>query len=540
MYMNKFLIFLGLTALLAGCGGNGFRSDMKYSGAPATANPTNVEESFINSTSLYGSDEGGPRANIAVLLPTSGPAKAHGNNIKTAIETAFLRKPKSNIKISFFDLSGDENNRYEVIKEALSSSPDIIIGPLFAEDTRVLRNIKPDDLPVISFTSDATSLGNGVMTVNLIPTQSVETIVRQIKIDNAKSLVILAPNNNSGKLMTSVADTASKIYNIPVAGVYYYDAGKSDSIKNVAMRASLYTARNAANTRAREILSDILTKEKLDSETNASLSKQLEKISRTETSGDLPFDSILFLGTSQDAKSMASFLRYYGVNNRDVKFYGTTLWDDKEIASDFTLSGAKYATLPGTDENFMNLYNETYGITPDHLATFGYDAANLALGMIYTQKDESDYLFDPNGYIGNNGIFRIRQNGTSERALQIMGLNGSGTPVLLKPSASNFITPLYNVNMSKIDHVSEKDISSYMLNPGDYIIIPQELSEKEEYKTKDMKSRSVVENTPAQEESIRIYGQSDTSETITTPDFKSAKPENISRKYIDSVEIEER
>lgn len=539
MYMNKFLIFVGLTALLAGCGGNGFRFDLKDSGVPATANPTNVEESFISSTSLYGSDDAGPRANIAVLLPTTGTAKTHGNNIKTAIETAFLRKPKSNIKISFFDLSGDENNRYEVIKEALSSGPDIIIGPLFAEDTRVLRNIKPDDLPVISFTSDATSLGNGVITVNLIPTQSVETIVRQIKLDGTKSLVIMAPDNNSGELMTSVADAASKIYDVPVSGIYYYEANKSDSIKNVAMRASLYTARNAANTRAREILSDILTKEKLDPEINTSLSNQLEKISRTETLGDLPFDAVLFLGTSQDAKSMASFLRYYGVNNRDVKFYGTTLWDDKAIASDFTLSGAKYATLPDTDEQFVNLYNETYGITPDHLATFGYDAANLALGMIYTQKDESDYLFDPNGYIGNNGIFRIRQNGTSERALQIMGLNGSGTPVLLKPSASNFITPLYNVNMSKIDRVSEKDISSYAVNPGDYIIIPEEFSEKPEYKTQNIKSYSSNEDKNTKEESIRIYGQSE-EETITNPDFKSAKPENISRKYIDNVEIEER
>ena len=539
MYMNKFLIFLGLTALLAGCGGNGFRSDMRYSGEPATANPTNVEESFINSTSLYGSDEGGPRANIAVLLPTSGPAKAHGNNIKTAIEAAFLRKPKSNIKISFFDLSGTEDNRYEVIKEALSSSPDIIIGPLFAEDTRVLRNIKPDDLPVISFTSDATSLGNGVMTVNLIPTQSVEAIVRQIKIDNAKSLVILAPNNNSGELMTSVADTASKIYGVPVAGVYYYEAGKSDSIKNIAMRASLYNTRNAANTRAREILSDILTKEKLDSETNASLSKQLEKISRTETLGDLPFDTILFLGTSQDAKSMSSFLRYYGISNRDVKFYGTTLWDDKAIASDFTLSGAKYATLPEPNEAFVNSYNSIYGLSPDHLTTFGYDAANLALGMIYTQKDESDYIFDPNGYIGNNGIFRIQPNGISERALQIMGLNGSGTPVVLKQAAQNFITPLYNVNMDKINDVEEKEISSYTINPVDYIIIPEEFSAKPEYMGQKIKSNSSAQNQTVKEESIQIYGQSE-EETIKDPDFKSAKPENISRKYIDNVEIEER
>jgi len=534
MHMNKFLIFMGLTTLLTGCGGN-FHLDLTDSGIPATANPSNVEESFLYSTALYGSDDGGPRANIAVLLPTTGAAKTHGNSIKTAIETAFLRKPKTNIKISFFDLSGDEANRYEVIKEALSSGPDIIIGPLFAEDARVIRNIKRKDLPVISFTSDTTSLGDGVVTVNLLPTQSVETIVRQMKSDDVKSMVILAPRDNSGELMTAVADIASKIYKIPVSGIYYYDAGKSDSIKDVAMRTALYKARNAANTRAREILSDILTNETLDKETKTSLSNQLEKISRTETLGDLPYDSILFLGNAQDAKSMASFLRYYGVGNRNVKYYGTTLWDDKTIASDFTLAGAKYATLPESDEKFVTLYNSTYGTDPDHLAAFGYDAMNLALGMIYTQKAESDYLFDPNGYIGNNGVFRIKPDGDSERALQIMGLNGSGTPVLLKPAPHNFITPLYNVNMEKIEYVPTKEISSYNINPVDYIIIPEEFSNMIEYGAE----KQTEEKTEEKTESIQIYGEPDNT-PVKDPEFKSAKPETVSREYIDSVEIEER
>ena len=75
------------------------------------------------------------------------------------------------------------------------------------------------------------------------------------------------------------------------------------------------------------------------------IEQQLEKISRTETLGEIPYDAVLFLGNGEDAKTLASFLRYYGVGACDVAFYGTTLWHGSDIASDFTLSGAKYATL---------------------------------------------------------------------------------------------------------------------------------------------------------------------------------------------------
>ena len=75
------------------------------------------------------------------------------------------------------------------------------------------------------------------------------------------------------------------------------------------MRASMYNARSAANSRAREVLSDILAKESLTSQQKYNLRHQLEKISRTETLGDLPYDSILFLGNGEDSKTLASFLR---------------------------------------------------------------------------------------------------------------------------------------------------------------------------------------------------------------------------------------
>ena len=541
MYMNKFLLFVGVLLALTGCGGT--KSGHWYGeyDESAVSMPQDVRDSYLNSTSLYGSDDGGRNANIAVLLPMSGEAKATGNEIKTSVETAFLQKTKPNVKISFYDLSGDKMKRNTILQNVVASNPDIIIGPLFADDTKTLREIKPTRMPVLSFTSDVLALGNGVMTMNVVPSQSIETIVQQMQTDGAQNIIILAPNNTSGQVMASVANQTTDLYNMNINGLFYYDSGNTDSIKDVAMRASMYNTRKAANTRAREILSDILTKEKnLSANTKYSLNKQLEKISRNETTGKLPYDAILFLGDGEDSKALISFLRYYGVGNRDVALYGTTLWQHSDIASDFALSGAKYATLPEISEDFDNMYTLVAGKKPDYLAAFGYDATNLALGMLYSSKSETAYLLDPSGYIGSNGVFRIQPSGESEHALRIMSLNGSGTPTVFREAPSNFLKPLYSVHISELKSVPEKQIATKGINPGDYITIPENLRKKAAYKTKPLganyvpESQEIIDNN----EPIQIYA-SDDDETISNPDWSPVKLDHVSREYIDSVEVSE-
>jgi ABC-type branched-subunit amino acid transport system substrate-binding protein len=532
--MNKFLILLGL--LLAGCGGHQSLKNAEI----GTAAPVDIQSSYLYSTNIYGNDNSGPYANVAVLLPMSGDAKVAGNDIKTSIETAFLRKPKQNIKVSFFDTANNRTNRNEVINAALSSNPDVIIGPLFAEDAAALRDMKSDKIPAISFTSDVNALGDNVVTTNLIPTQSIETIVRQMIHDGAKSMIVLAPNDNSGLQMAAVANRVASAYDIPIRGLFYYLPGNSYSIKDVSMRASMYNARSAANTRAREILSDILAKEQLSAQDKNNIRVQLEKISRTETLGDLPYDAILFLGNGDDSKTLASFFRYYGVSNREASFYGTTLWHGSDIASDFTMNGAKYATLPEISYNFISLYNMMAGKDPDYLAAFGYDAANLALGMLFSQQNLSAYLYDPNGYMGTVGAFRLQPTGESERALRIMELNGSGTPVMITEAPKNFMSPLYNVHTTKLRNVSEHELYTRGVNPGDYIDIPYELRRKVEYRTNTIGANdaSEYERQERNYAPVQIY-EGEELETVSNPEFETAKPETVSRSYIDMVEVEE-
>lgn len=527
MHIKNFLGFLGGVALLAGCQGPMSRGTWQgeYGSYTATS----------SATALYGSPAATDTAphRMAVLLPLTGDNAATGRAIKTSIETAVLQRAPASLSVSFFDSAAGTT----AINDALGASPEIIVGPLFAADARMLRAAKPNDLPAISFTSDATAVGDGVMTMALMPSNGVEAIVSEIAADKAHGIVILAPDTNSGRLMAAAARAAATNYDIPVSGLVYYREKDTDSIKNAAMRASLYNARSAANTRAREILSDILTTERLTAIEKSSLSRQLDRISKSETIGRLPYDAVLLLGTGDDAKSLVSFLRYYGVTAREARLYGTAMWDGAYIDSDITLSGAKYPALPEMNPAFANLYEQITGRAPSRLASFGYDAANLAIGMVYSDKSNAAYLLDPSGYMGIDGLIRLTPNGASQRALRIVEVAGTPTPREVKQAPTNFLKPIYNVDQLTLSPAREMAMETPGINPLTYIQIPDRLTGK--YKSKTYGANVTQPDTRAQQNIVTILPEDDSDEIVTNPDFKPHALESVNRTYIDSVEIYE-
>jgi hypothetical protein len=300
------------------------------------------------------------------------------------------------------------------------------------------------------------------------------------------------------------------------------------------MSASMYNARTTAHTRVRQVISDILTSETLTPIEKSNLNTQLEKLEKTETVGNVPYDGILFLGNGEDTKALASFLRYYNVSARDAAMYGTTMWDGSDIASDYTLSGAKYTTLPETTPEFITLYTQVSGTTPNRLASFGYDATNMAINMLQSNKSNSAYLLDPSGYIGTDGMFRLKPNGDNERALRIMQLNGSGTPTEIRPAPTSFEIPLYNIEQKHIQPANAMDMETSGIDPDDYIRLPERLREK--YRSKTIGANIEQEKTPIQTNVVTI--KSDDT-TIKSSEFEPVKLESIKRTYIDEYEIEE-
>lgn len=544
MFIKRFLGLSVLLLTLVGCVKPGENRDWNADyGTMPTGAPAQIQSGlYYAEYDMYGRPDNfygqapAELKNVSVLLPMSGPNSAVGKSISRSVEMAFLKNRYSNVSVTFYDLTGNKAEKQGVIFNALATNPDVVIGPIFAEDARLVRDMKPETLPVLTFSSDTSAIGNGVMTTALIPSQSVEVIVKEMINDHATGLVIMAPKTPSGERMASAAVQATNLYDMPLSGLFYYDEGNTDSIKAATQKAAMYVARSGANTKARKILADILVKENLTASEKASIEKQLEKISKSDTLGNVPYDAILFLGNASDSKTIASFLRYYDVAARDARFYGTALWDNSELLKDFSMAGARFAALPPISPEFTNIYEQVSGGTPSRLDSFGYDAANLVLAMLHSSKDPAAFLLDPSGYRGLDGLFRLRPAGQSERALEIVETNGSGTTRLVRASPRDFMTPIYNIDSRKLSRVSEMDLVGPGVNPMDYIKIPQHLTEKYHSKTFGANTKPVAKVEPTTE--VVILPEDD-SDPVTTEEFKPISLEPIDRKLIDSVEIEE-
>ncbi len=540
MYINRIFAYFITTIILAGCAGGDKSGTTSIDWFDAhdtmtTGTPTQMygqlSDGYGTMDSTTTSDE--TTHKIAVLLPLSGPNAAIGKTIRTSVQAATLKNAKKNLSVSFYDTAIDTAT---AISTALSTNPDIIVGPVFSDSVKALIPQKPSSLPVISFTSDATALGDGIMTMNLMPTNGVETIVRQMKSDGTSQFIILAPDTTSGHLLAGTAKNASQIYEVPLGGIIYYTPNDPESIKSAGATASMHNARTTAHTRTRQVLSDILINERLTALEKSSLNTQLDKLSKTETVGRVPYDAVLFLGNGDDTKSLASYLRYFDVPAKSARFYGTTMWDGSDIAGDLTMSGAKFATLPETNPEFINVYEQISGTQPDKLASFGYDATNLAIGMLYSDKSTAAYLLDPSGYIGSNGLFRLQPTGASERALRIVELNGSGTPTEIKPAANDFLAPLYNIEQRHISPAPAMDLETPGIDPDDYIRIPERLRSK--YRSKTIGTHITVAPMIQKSEIVAILPEDD-SDTIQSQNFTPIKLESVSRSYIDEYEIYE-
>ncbi len=534
MYINRIFYYLLTAVALAGCGGGDITPDTDWMdgyNASVAGMPSKLQYGYLSDG--YGNIAETAHS-MAVMLPLTGPAESVGRAIRTSVETAVLKNAPQNLSVSFYDTNGDLS---DVMQTVMSTNPEVIIGPVFANDAKTIRDIKPSDLPVLSFTSDATAVGNGVITMALMPTNGVEEIVKEMKIDNNEKFIIMAPNSDSGKLLAGTAKNAASIYDMPLVGIFYYDEKDTDSIKNIAKEASMYSARAAANTRARQVLSDILTNEMLTPIEESNLNSQLEKLSKSDTIGAAPYDAVLFLGSGDDTQALASFLRYYNIGARDAKFYGTSMWENSDIANDFTMSGSKFVTLPQTNEGFTGTYTQISGTAPNRFASFGYDATNIAIGMMYSGKSNAAYLLDPSGYIGVDGLIRLKPTGDNERGLRIMELNGTGIPHQVRPAATDFTTPLYNIEQRHIKPASAMDMETVGIDPDDYITLPERFISK--YNSDPIGTNITVEESqnigtiPV----ISVPAETTDDTVVKSKDWQPVTLDTVNRTYIDEYEV---
>ncbi|MCI4644340.1 MAG: penicillin-binding protein activator [Hyphomonadaceae bacterium] len=344
----------------------------------------------------------------AVLLPFSHPNRAVRNEAQgmlAGIEMALFEQAGENFLIIPKDTAGTVAGAETAFKEVVEEGADVLLGPLFAQNVRQITPLARDlNIPVIAFSNDPTAAGGGAFLAAFTVEEEVARVVQHAALNGVTTFAFLGPRNTYGER---------------VERALRFEAARQGGY---VVASQFYSPYNDAPVDEAQTLANIL--------------KPLTEDPRSQIGVMIPESGVKL-------RSVAPLLPYYGVDFRRLRMLGTSQWNDSSLWREPTLSRAWFP-VPSSDEanTFSSAYRRIYGRAPSELSSLGFDAAGVAIGLSETERLDFSGITNPDGFLGANGLFRFRVDGTPERALAIMEIKAGIGAELVVPAATSFTPPI--------------------------------------------------------------------------------------------------
>ena len=339
--------------------------------------------------------EGRDVKRAAVLLPFSHPnaqVRAEAESMLAGIELALFEYAGDNFLIMPKDTAGKQSVTEARLDESLKEGADIVLGPLFGANVKAIKpEASKKQVPIIAFSNDRSAAGGGAYLASISPEEEVTRVMEYAASRGVRTFAFLGPNTEYGK---------------QVEAAMRYQAAQQGG---VMVSSAFYDPSGGAGAEARQIASVLKS-----------------EAGRGKVAVMIPERGVKLL-------SVAPLLPYNGAPMQNVLLMGTSLWDDSSIWREPTLSGGVYAAPdPENLVGFKQTYKRIYGRNPTDLAAVAYDAAALSVRLATDDNIRYNGVTDPDGFMGVNGLFRFRIDGTSQRGLAVMQINTSGPSVVEK------------------------------------------------------------------------------------------------------------
>lgn len=350
---------------------------------------------------------------IAVLAPFSGPSAAIGQRIRKGAELALFELRLQHVDLIFKDtVTGAE----QAVQQALQDQADLILGPVFAEDTkRAWPLAQVAGVPMISFSNDLIVARPGLWILGQTPEQEIETAL-------AYALQHIEPNPSSGRKQLAIAlIEQDNIYGRRVA----------DHAAEILALAGL------GNVSRLTINDETRTNQAALRKTVRTFTRW-QKSSSTNASRVPVFDLVIMAGDNSFSLAVAPVLAWYDLDPEKVRYIGTSIWDDAATLQEPSLSGAWYANAPADQHGrFAQLWAKTSSLPGGRLAMLGFDAVALIGTIVREDMNLRQELTSPIGFSGFSGMFRLLPDGRNLRLLDVRQID-SGSSAVIAPSPASF------------------------------------------------------------------------------------------------------
>jgi len=357
--------------------------------------------------SLNGS--GGPGINtnapvpVALLVPggSENPSdNLNANSLENAARLAIADLEGVKIDLRVYNTAGNPSQAASVAVQAVNEGAKIIIGPLYAQSANAVGNaVASRNVNVLAFSNNAQIAGGNVFILGPTFENTANRLVQYAKRQGREKIAVVHARTQAGEIGRAAISNAISRAGATPAGVASYEFSQDGIINAVP------------------------------------------QIARTIKSGGA---QAVFFTASTDAALplLTQMLPENGVNNNVIKYIGLTRWDIPP--STLALPGVQGAWFamphPGMTAKFSARYSAAFGGAPLPIAGLSYDGIAAIGALVKSGKANAlttTALTQGAGFVGANGIFRLRPDGTNERGLAVAQIQNNQV-VIVDAAPSSF------------------------------------------------------------------------------------------------------
>tara|TARA_B100001063_G_C16764380_1_gene557775 strand:- start:1851 stop:3005 length:1155 start_codon:yes stop_codon:yes gene_type:complete len=342
------------------------------------------------------------KVKIGLLVPITGDNKNLGKLIIKSTRMALQDINNDKIEIYPKDTASSPEQTLQSAIQLKEQGIKIVIGPIFYKNLIYLNDVQ--DLTFLSLTNKTEKLPDNVISSGVNATSQLKTIKKFMELNKIKKPILLTPDLS----FKSEIKKGIKESKIKILKHYIYDkeptklTAQIEKITNYKIRKQ-----NLADEIKRVENSDLPDKE-----------KQLKKLEKKYTIGNVNFDSVIISDFNESLKSVITSLLYTDVSPKQKSIITFNQWFDQSILNEKNIQPIYYPSINNKNlKDFKNKFSDKFNKSPSHLSLLSYDLVGLIYYLsINNELTDLNKLFKKkNSFKGKIGIFDIHNNKINHR-----------------------------------------------------------------------------------------------------------------------------
>ncbi len=347
----------------------------------------------------------GPKINtdkpvpVALLIPKSDQgAGTIARALENAARLAIADLDGVKIDLRVYDTAGNAQQAGALAQQAVNDGAKIILGPLFGEAANAAGVAVADDgINVLAFSNNPSIAGGNVFILGATFRNTANRLLGFASRQGKRSVAVVYPNNIEGQFGKAAIEAAAGANGIQVSGSESFEFSQAGVVSAMPRIANAAAGADAV-------------------------------VMTSNAAGALPL--------------LVQLLPENGISPTAKQYIGLARWDSPPQTLELAGVQGGWFTMPDTNAtaNFSSRYQGAYGDAPHQLAGLAFDGI-AAIGALVSQGKSdaltAGALTQGAGFQGTAGVFRLRSDGTNERALAVATVRDKKV-VILDPAPRRF------------------------------------------------------------------------------------------------------